>query len=76
MQLYWTNFAKSGAPGGDRAAEWPEYTAGAPQQFVLDVGACAATPIVRTPMYDILDIHLRQLLDGSAKLRGGPAPRL
>ena len=69
MQVYWTNFAKSGVPSGDGVPEWPEFSVEAPQQFVLDVGVCAVTAIVRAPMYNILDIHLRHVLDGAAKLR-------
>ncbi|WP_293884060.1 carboxylesterase family protein [Sphingomonas sp.] len=47
MQTYWTNFAKTGAPGTSANVRWPAYAPG--QTTILEIGNAGVT--VRPPLF-------------------------
>jgi para-nitrobenzyl esterase len=56
MMTYWTNFAKTGTPGGGSLAPWPAYSARDGYQVMhLDGGKQWAAPDTRRPRYEALD---------------------
>ena len=71
MQFYWATFAKSGDPNGDDedVELWPMYHHKNPAQMVFD-SFSISSPVIKAPMYDIMDQHLLYLLTKMKKRIG------
>jgi para-nitrobenzyl esterase len=66
LQLYWTNFARSGDPNGNGLPAWPRFAAGS--ETVMEFGDVTRPTAV-------LDLQRKALFDAylSTRLPGGPA---
>ena len=79
MQIYWTNFAKTGNPNGSGVEKWSEFTDVAPYWMVFNVGTVGVRPVELEEKYQIflrrLDKYLDQpqQLTHKAKINEAPA---
>lgn len=68
VQVFWTNFAKTGDPNwprGEQVTElptWPQYQhrPGPARMMALDHTVCCATPVVRAAALDLHDLFLHE----------------
>lgn len=58
MQVYWTNFAKTGDPNDQTLPQWPAIRNAAPMLMHLTAPAPAALPLTARPACDLLERHI------------------
>ncbi len=63
MQLFWTNFAKTGNPNGESVPNWSEFTDVAPYWMVFDRDEVGVRPIEIEANYQIFMRRLQKYID-------------
>ena len=69
MAQFWTSFAKTGDPNSHAGSlpTWPRFTR--QHQELMEINYTSrAVPCARAAKFDVLDVHLRTILDGMDEL--------